>query len=122
MASAEVVVEQKHATMSDTQQSTTQSVEANDKSTNECEPEYPGAFQLTLISLAMGFSIFISGLVSVPAPSLPIFARTQELTSVQDNTIIGTATPTITNEFQTLSDIGWYGSSCMSGRPSDSDS
>ncbi|ETS87492.1 hypothetical protein PFICI_01320 [Pestalotiopsis fici W106-1] len=28
----------------------------------------------------------------------------------QDNTIIGTATPTITNEFNSLTDIGWYGS------------
>ncbi|ROW08156.1 hypothetical protein VPNG_06962 [Cytospora leucostoma] len=27
-----------------------------------------------------------------------------------DNTIVGTATPTITNEFHSLTDIGWYGS------------
>jgi len=32
------------------------------------------------------------------------------LVRVQDNTIVGTATPTITNEFHSLTDIGWYGS------------
>ncbi|KAL4787058.1 major facilitator superfamily-domain-containing protein [Aspergillus varians] len=28
----------------------------------------------------------------------------------EDNTIVGTATPTLTNEFHALNDIGWYGS------------
>ncbi len=32
------------------------------------------------------------------------------LVRVQDNTIVGTETPTITNEFHSLTDIGWYGS------------
>ncbi|KAH8655382.1 MFS toxin efflux pump [Xylariales sp. PMI_506] len=53
------------------------------------EGDYPGPFQLALISLAMGLSIFISGL---------------------DNTIVGTATPTISNQFHSLTSIGWFGS------------
>ncbi|KAK8070643.1 MFS transporter [Apiospora hydei] len=53
------------------------------------EPEYPGPLKLIPISIAMGLAIFILGL---------------------DNTIVGTATPTITNEFHSLTGIGWYGS------------
>ncbi|KAK6813035.1 hypothetical protein RU639_010755 [Aspergillus parasiticus] len=41
------------------------------------------------VFFAMGLGIFILGL---------------------DNTIVGTATPTLTNEFHSLTDIGWYGS------------
>ncbi|TGJ79584.1 hypothetical protein E0Z10_g9177 [Xylaria hypoxylon] len=36
----------------------------------------------------------------------PDYLRPWEL----DNTIVGTATPTITNEFHSLTDFGWYGS------------
>lgn len=32
------------------------------------------------------------------------------LVSTQDNTIVGTATPTISDEFNSITDIGWYGS------------
>ncbi|KAK8005536.1 MFS multidrug transporter [Apiospora arundinis] len=53
------------------------------------EPVYPGTMKLVPISIAMGLAIFILGL---------------------DNTIVGTATPTITNEFHSLTGIGWYGS------------
>ncbi|KAK8023800.1 MFS toxin efflux pump [Apiospora rasikravindrae] len=53
------------------------------------ETEYPGPLKLIPLSIAMGLAIFILGL---------------------DNTIVGTATPTITNEFHSLTGIGWYGS------------
>ncbi|KAK8877541.1 MFS toxin efflux pump [Apiospora arundinis] len=53
------------------------------------EPVYLGTIKLVPISIAMGLAIFILGL---------------------DNTIVGTATPTITNEFHSLTGIGWYGS------------
>ncbi|KAI1133129.1 MFS toxin efflux pump [Nemania abortiva] len=53
------------------------------------EPEYLGPWELFPIFAAMALGIFILGL---------------------DNTIIGTATPTITNEFHSLTDFGWYGS------------
>ncbi|KAK8067658.1 hypothetical protein PG996_006770 [Apiospora saccharicola] len=51
--------------------------------------EYPGPLKMVPISIVMGLAIFILGL---------------------DNTIVGTATPTITNEFHSLTGIGWYGS------------
>lgn len=31
---------------------------------------------------------------------------------IQDNTLVETATPSITNEFHSSTDIGWYGSAC----------
>ncbi|RDL36727.1 putative Efflux pump antibiotic resistance protein [Venustampulla echinocandica] len=49
------------------------------------EPEYLGPWELFPIAIAMGLAIFIIGL-----------ART--------------STPTISNEFHALTDIGWYGS------------
>ncbi|KAK8102274.1 hypothetical protein PG984_015420 [Apiospora sp. TS-2023a] len=57
------------------------------------EPTHPGPLKLIPISVAMGLAIFILGLVTS-----------------KDNTIVGTATPTITNEFHSLMGIGWYGS------------
>ncbi|KAI1323797.1 MFS toxin efflux pump [Xylariaceae sp. FL0255] len=53
------------------------------------EPDYLQPRELIPVFLAMSLGIFILGL---------------------DNTIIGTATPTITNEFHSLADFGWYGS------------
>jgi MFS family permease len=35
------------------------------------------------------------------------------MTSLQDNTIIGTAIPKITDEFGALDDVGWYGSAYL---------
>ncbi|KAI1153995.1 MFS toxin efflux pump [Nemania diffusa] len=55
----------------------------------EDEPSYLQPWELVPIFTAMALGIFILGL---------------------DNTIIGTATPTITNEFHSLTDFGWYGS------------
>jgi MFS family permease len=55
-------------------------------------PKYPGPFRLTIIMLAIYIPIFLVAL---------------------DRTIIGTAIPQITNQFHSISDIGWYGSSYM---------
>ena len=38
---------------------------------------------------------------------------TLELTRLQDRTIIATAIPRITDEFNSIQDIGWYGSAYM---------
>lgn len=35
------------------------------------------------------------------------------LTKEQDNSIIATAIPKITDQFHSLDDVGWYGSACM---------
>ncbi|KAL4939072.1 hypothetical protein BDV06DRAFT_214571 [Aspergillus oleicola] len=53
------------------------------------------------VFVTMGLAIFILGLAQLPLTSL---------LCIQDNTIVGTATPTLTNEFYSITDIGWYGS------------
>ncbi|KAI0100590.1 MFS toxin efflux pump [Nemania sp. FL0031] len=64
-------------------------LESGARNNEEDEPEYLQPWELVPIFAAMALGIFILGL---------------------DNTIIGTATPTITNEFHSLTDFGWYGS------------
>ncbi|KAI0535086.1 MFS toxin efflux pump [Xylaria digitata] len=51
------------------------------------DPDYLRPWELVPVFAAMALAIFILGL---------------------DNTIVSTATPTITNEFHSLSDFGWY--------------
>ncbi|KAF2866568.1 putative MFS transporter [Massariosphaeria phaeospora] len=53
------------------------------------EHEYPGGLRLAAIVAALVLSIFLASL---------------------DTTIITTAIPSITNEFHSLEDVGWYGS------------
>ncbi|KAI1114798.1 MFS toxin efflux pump [Nemania sp. NC0429] len=55
----------------------------------EDDLDYLRPWELVPVFAAMSLAIFILGL---------------------DNTIVGTATPTITNEFHSLTDFGWYGS------------
>ncbi|KAJ7886158.1 DHA14-like major facilitator [Mycena olivaceomarginata] len=54
--------------------------------------EYPQGLKLFLISLALCLSVFLVAL---------------------DNTIIATAIPKITDQFQSLDDVGWYGSAYL---------
>ncbi|EFQ36588.1 major facilitator superfamily transporter [Colletotrichum graminicola] len=54
--------------------------------------EYPGGMKLALIVAAACFSVFLMAL---------------------DNCIIATAIPRITDEFNSLNDVGWYGSACL---------
>ncbi|KAI1121989.1 putative gliotoxin efflux pump [Nemania abortiva] len=63
--------------------------EADDTLDNIDEDEYPGGLRLTAIVVALVLSIFLASL---------------------DTTIITTAIPSITNEFHSLGDVGWYGS------------
>lgn len=57
--------------------------------TREDGLEYPKAYELGLITLALCLSVFLMAL---------------------DNSIIATAIPKITDQFQSIPDIGWYGS------------
>jgi MFS family permease len=61
----------------------------NDPLENIEESEYPSGLKLGAIVLALTLSIFLASL---------------------DATIITTAIPSITNEFHSLEDVGWYGS------------
>ncbi|KAF2027830.1 major facilitator superfamily transporter [Setomelanomma holmii] len=55
-------------------------------------PEYPSAAKTAVIMVSLYISIFLVAL---------------------DRTIVGPAIPAITNEFNSIGDIGWYGSSYM---------
>ncbi|KAL2814836.1 major facilitator superfamily domain-containing protein [Aspergillus cavernicola] len=65
-----------------------QEAEGDDHGTTDFRP-----WQQLPVFFAMGLGVFILGLARL-----------------QDDTIVGTATPTLTNEFHALTDIGWYGS------------
>ncbi|KAK7550655.1 MFS transporter [Phyllosticta citricarpa] len=54
--------------------------------------EYPGAWKLALITVALCLTVFCMAL---------------------DNTIIATAIPRITDHFKALGDVGWYGSAYL---------
>ncbi|KAJ7679255.1 major facilitator superfamily domain-containing protein [Mycena polygramma] len=56
------------------------------------EPEYPEGVRLVLLTVALAISVFLVAL---------------------DNTIIATAIPKITDHFNSLDDVGWYGSAYL---------
>lgn len=58
----------------------------------EDEAVYPSGVKLAIISLALCLSVFLVAL---------------------DNTIIATAIPKITDRFNSLQDVGWYGSAYL---------
>ncbi|KAJ7165596.1 major facilitator superfamily transporter [Mycena crocata] len=69
--------------------------EQNEKATpavTDYNIEYPQGVKLFLITIALCLSVFLVAL---------------------DNTIIATAIPKITDEFQSLDDVGWYGSAYL---------
>ncbi|KAJ5372885.1 Major facilitator superfamily domain general substrate transporter [Penicillium concentricum] len=66
--------------------------EDGDAQTPQDEEEYPNAWKLTLISIGLCLCVFCVAL---------------------DNTIIATAIPKITDQFNSLEDVGWYGSSYL---------
>jgi len=59
---------------------------------NDNDVEYPQGLKLGLITLSICLAVFLVAL---------------------DNTIIATAIPKITDQFNSLSDVGWYGSSYL---------
>jgi EmrB/QacA subfamily drug resistance transporter len=56
------------------------------------QPEYPTGIKLAIIIAALALAVFLMAL---------------------DNTIIATAIPKITDHFNSLTDVGWYGSSYL---------
>jgi EmrB/QacA subfamily drug resistance transporter len=63
-----------------------------EEATEQDEPEYPTGVKLTIIIAALALAVFLMAL---------------------DNTIIATAIPKITDHFNSLTDVGWYGSSYL---------
>jgi len=72
---------------------------------SESDIEYPHSLKLGLIILALCLSVFSLGLVPYPRLISKILTNPN-----QENTMVATALPRITDEFNSLSDIGWYGS------------
>lgn len=64
----------------------------HDETDEEDDHEYPKAWKLGVITIALCLSVFCMAL---------------------DNTIIATAIPRITDQFKALDDVGWYGSSYL---------
>ncbi|ORY16260.1 major facilitator superfamily domain-containing protein [Clohesyomyces aquaticus] len=78
-------------------------------STSEEEDfEYPKAWKLTVITIALCLSVFCMALY-VSHQHLNLTCVTNILT----DTIIATAIPRITDQFKALNDVGWYGSSYL---------
>jgi len=70
----------------------------------------PSRFQLPIIITSVAASVLLRALVS-STPSIPYNIPNVQLTShPQDETIIVTAIPKITDDFGSINDIGWYGS------------
>ncbi|OJJ43128.1 hypothetical protein ASPZODRAFT_154846 [Penicilliopsis zonata CBS 506.65] len=63
-----------------------------DTETEDGEDEYPSSWKLVLVTIALCLCVFCVAL---------------------DNTIIATAIPKITDQFDSLDDVGWYGSSYL---------
>ncbi|KAL9063117.1 MAG: hypothetical protein Q9157_008409 [Trypethelium eluteriae] len=64
----------------------------DEDTTTEDETIYPGGFKLAILSFGLCLALFVVAL---------------------DNTIIATAIPRITSVFDSLDDVGWYGSSYL---------
>jgi EmrB/QacA subfamily drug resistance transporter len=63
-----------------------------EEATEQDQPEYPTGIKLAIIIAALALAVFLMAL---------------------DNTIIATAIPKITDHFNSLTDVGWYGSSYL---------
>ncbi|OTA94887.1 hypothetical protein M434DRAFT_10271 [Hypoxylon sp. CO27-5] len=76
---------------------------AQDVAAAHAEEEYPSFWKLVLLTIALCMAMLV---VSLASRSL------QEL-FISDGTILATAIPRITNEFNSLDDVAWYGSSYL---------
>jgi MFS family permease len=76
----------------------------------EKDKEYPHGMKLVLVMASLFLALFLVALVG----HLPV-ALSPKISSsgTQDRTIIATAIPRITDEFNSLDDVGWYGSAYM---------
>lgn len=76
----------------------------------QIEPVYPTTASFWTIFIGLFLAAFCVGLVRIPLPSsLPTFLL-QLTPNPQDRSIIATAIPQITSDFNSLADVGWYGS------------
>jgi EmrB/QacA subfamily drug resistance transporter len=89
------VIDDSHSVsnVQDEKDNTTVEKEAEaEEATEQDESEYPTGVKLTIIIAALALAVFLMAL---------------------DNTIIATAIPKITDHFNSLTDVGWYGSAYL---------
>ncbi|KAM0165473.1 hypothetical protein ACHAPG_000144 [Botrytis cinerea] len=67
----------------------------------------PNRTSLTLIMVGICLVVFLTGMVITPIPSSESLGANVSL-SIQDQTILATAIPVISVEFNTSQDIGWW--------------
>ena len=95
------------------------------------EPKYPSGWKLGIIMTSLALSVFLMALVSptlslyhfgictrysLTIPHMGSVSTTKPVTMlilIQDNTIIATAIPKITDHFKALDDVGWYGAGTL---------
>jgi len=101
--------EAKSSSTDDLSSSSTQSDNENDAQPPQDDHEYPSSWRLTLITMALCLCVFCVALVSL------VVCRSEcpYPDHIQDNTIIATAIPKITDQFNSLNDVGWYGSAYL---------
>jgi EmrB/QacA subfamily drug resistance transporter len=75
-----------------TDKTTVEKVAEVEEAIEQDHPEYPTGIKLAIIIAALALAVFLMAL---------------------DNTIIATAIPKITDHFNSLTDVGWYGSSYL---------
>ena len=88
--------------------------EEEEEEGNDDDFEYPTKMKLVAITVALCLSVFCMALVGTHYMYLGENKRPDsQLTALQDNTIIATAIPRITDQFKALNDVGWYGSAYL---------
>ncbi len=63
-----------------------------------------------VLSLSLSLVVFILGMVRLGPTILVYLSLRRPVSRKQDGTIVATAVPTISNQFNSLKDVGWYGS------------
>jgi hypothetical protein len=84
-------------------------VEASAEKDSEEETQYPEGMKLLLIMFSLYLAVFLTALVQTTL----ISSMAHLLNMSQDRTIIATAVPSITDQFDSFTDIGWYGSAFL---------
>lgn len=102
-------------------ENSTQDVEkAHDATPKLPATDYPSGINLIILFVGLFLAALCVGLVRVPI-SIPPIASVLLLNRIayllirylQDRTIVATAIPKITSDFNSLDDVGWYGSAYL---------
>jgi hypothetical protein len=83
----------------------TELLEIEENSVPEVEINYPTGPKLWLTVTTLCVAMFLKGLVR---SSNVITMTNEQLIIFQDLTIVAVAVPSLTDQFKTISDIGWY--------------